>query len=176
MPTPRRFVAPVAIALLAVAITACGTTPSVSGSPVAASTTPAPDPAARDAYNAAICPIFDAILAVDPRVAALREAGAAGNPDAIEVEEVGAVITELGGVLDDLEAVPDWEPGRSLRYQVLTAVHAIRARLLLIADEPTSRESMAALADLPFIASTPMDLALQQAMAGGYRCGEPAAS
>jgi hypothetical protein len=169
MQRPPRFVAPVAALLCVVLTSACLFQPAAD---------PTPDPSALAAaeaaklaaYNAAICPVFDAIVELDPRLAALRSAGANRMAEGVDPGEVDDVIGDLGGLLDDLEAVPDWEAGRSLRYQVITALHAIRARLLLIADSPTTDESLDHLAELPFIASQAMDLAYNQAFEAGHRC------
>jgi hypothetical protein len=169
MQRPPRFVAPAVAVICAVITTACVFQPR---------TEPTPDPSARAAaeaarvaaYNAAICPVFDAMLELDPRLAALRSAGANRLADGVDADDVGAVIADLGGLLDDLDAVPDWEAGRNLRYQVLTALHAIRARLLQVAGDPTTNESLDHLAELPYIASEAMDLAYDQAFQAGHTC------
>jgi len=170
MPHPLRFVAPLAAALCLALTTAC----VFQARPEA---TPTPNPSAQaaaeaaraGAYSAAICPVFDAIVELDPRLAALRSAGANRVPEGV-ADEVDALIDRLGRLLEDLEAVPDWDAGANLRYQVESALHAIRARLLLIADDPTSNESLDDLAALPYIASDAMDLAFNQAFLAGYTC------
>ena len=169
MQRPPRFVAPVAAALLAA---------FVSGCVFQARVEPTPDPSALAAaeaervaaYNAAICPVFDAIIEIDPRLAALRSAGANGAAEGVDPQDVDDLIADLGGMLEDLEAVPDWNAGRNLRYQVLTALHGIRARLLQVADDPTTNESLAVLAELPYIASHAMDLAYNEAFQAGHTC------
>jgi len=169
MQRPPRFVAPAAAVLCAVLFTACVFQPRAE---------PTPDPSAQaaaeaaklSAYNAAICPVFAAILDIDPRLAALRSAGANRMAEGVDPDEVDDVIAQLGGMLDELEAVPDWEAGRNLRYQVLSAIHGIRARLLQVADDPTSNESLDRIAELPFIASRAMDLAYNEAFQAGHTC------
>jgi hypothetical protein len=166
----RRFAAP-ALAALIVVLSSCSAPPVVTPTPNA-SALAAADAAARDAYNAAICPVFDTILVLDPRIEGLRSVGSNGDPAAIDSGEVDALISELGSALTDLEAVPDWEAGRNLRYQVITALHAIRARLLLVAEDPASRASLDHLAELPYIASLAMDRAYDQAFRAGHTCEE----
>ena len=169
MQRPPRFVAPIATLLCAMLVTACVFQPRVEPTPDA-SARAAAEAAKLAAYNAAICPVFDAMLELDPRLAALRSAGANRVAEGVAPGEVDDVIAELGGLLDDLEAVPDWDAGRSLQYQVLTALHGIRARLLQVANDPTSNASLAQLGDLPCIASEAMDLAYNQAFEAGHRC------
>jgi hypothetical protein len=170
MSTLRRLIASTFVVLF-VLLAGCGTTiPSAATATPNASAAAAADAAARDAYNAAICPVFDAILILDPRLLALRGTGAGSDPAAIDAEEVDAVIAELGTALTDLDAVPDWEAGRNLRYQLVTALHAIRARLLQVARDPTARGSLDHLAELPFIASVAMDRAYGQAVRAGHTC------
>jgi hypothetical protein len=176
MTTSRRFVTPLAAALFAASLVACGTPPATGSPTVDPSLAASAEAAARDAYTTAICPIFDAIVIVNPRIDALRDAGIEGDPEAVATEEVDSVIAELGTVLDDLEAVPAWDPGGSLRYQVLAAIHGIRARLLRVAEDPGSPTSMRTLAGLPFIASDAMDFAFAQAMQAGYACDDAGAS
>ncbi len=145
--------------------------------PVADSTptpTPTPDPlaeaAARDAFAAGVCPIFDGLLALDPRLRDLRAAGAEG-------EDLGGLDTEIASVVDDLleqldalEALPDWGPGRDLRFQLITAVHEQRARLLLVAEDLSAADAAEGLANLPFVSSEAMDLAMTDAVQGGLTC------
>ncbi|HEX5039863.1 MAG TPA: hypothetical protein VFW95_07000 [Candidatus Limnocylindria bacterium] len=176
MQRPPRFVAPVAAILVAVLTSGClFQAPAEPTQSASASATPdASAEAARvAAFDAAICPIFDDMLVLDPRIEALRSAGASGAAESVDPEEVDGVIAELGRLLDDLDAVPDWDAGRDLRYQVITALHGIRARLLLIADDPASDESLADLAQIPYIATEAMDLAFNQAFQAGHNCGDP---
>jgi hypothetical protein len=172
MSRPPRFVAPIAAVLCALLTTACVFQARVEPTPDA-SARAATNAAQLAAYNAAICPVFDGIVALDPRLAALRSAGANRSAGGIDPGEVDDLIADLGGLLDDLDAVPDWQAGRSLRYQVVTALHGIRARLLQVADDPTSNESLGHLAEIPFIASEAMDLAYNQAFQAGHTCEDP---
>ena len=176
MQRPPRFVAPVA-AILVAAITSGCLFQAPAQPTQSASASPTPDAAAEAArvaaYNAAICPVFDDMLLLDPRIEALRSAGASHAAESVDPAEVDDVIAELGRLLDDLDAVPDWDAGRSLRYQVITALHGIRARLLQVADDPTSDESLAHLAEIPYIASEAMDLAFNQAFQAGHTCEDP---
>jgi len=174
MTISRRFVAP-AVALAAAMLTACGTTSTPSGTPPPSAVPPAAttDVAGRDAYNAAICPVFESIIAIDPRLAALRAAGAEGEVSDLG-GEIDALNDDLGGVLEALDAVPEWDPGADFWFQLITAVHGIRPRLLQIAGDPNAPEASGDLAALPFIASEGMDLAFRNATAAGHECaGEP---
>lgn len=140
----------------------------------ATTSTPTPEPtdstAALNAFNAAICPIFDEILEVDPRLADLRAVGAAGKAEALDPDELDAVVAVLGNQLDALEAVPDWPPGRNLRLQLIQALHGIRARLLLVSANPEVADALKDLAALPYIASDAMDLAFNRALEAGHTC------
>lgn len=174
----RRFAA-LSGALLAVLLVACGGQSMESTSPsdrsvdptVAASTSA--DATARDAYSTAICPIFTGILELDPRLAAMREAGAAGG----DISQHGAEIDALGGklllLLEELEALPEWSEGANLRHQLITALHGIRAQLLHIGGDPAAAGAADDLANLAFIASDAMDLAMAQAQRGGLTCEPP---
>ena len=110
------------------------------------------------------------VLELDPRLASLRAAGAAGGSVAEQSEEVDALIDEYLEVLNGLEAVPEWGPGDGLRFQLITALHGIRARLLLIAEDIDDPSAADAMADIPLIATDSMDLAMQDAVAGGLVC------
>lgn len=165
----RRFVVPAVLLVLVGTLGACSTpTPTVAPSRTPSASEIA---AQRDAYNAAICPIFDAIVAIDVRLAALREAGASHDADRLDRDEMDAVIDDLGTQLDALEEVPDWDAGSGLRFQVETALHGIRARLLQARDEPQAQDVLARLEDLPYIATEQMDIAMGQAVRAGHRCG-----
>jgi hypothetical protein len=165
----RRFAAPASLLLVVVILAACST-PAPTVEP---SRTPSPSElaASRDAFNTAICPIFDEIVALDSRLEALRETGASGDEERLDIDELNAVIDKLGIQLDALENVPEWDAGQSLRFQVETALHGIRARLLQARDEAEATDALARLAALPFIASQALDLAMAQAVEGGHRCG-----
>lgn len=172
MPFRLRLAAPVSVLLVTSLLAACGALPSPtasSGDPVA---TPAAsvDIAARDAYNAAICPIFTGILEIEPRLTALRRAGAAGGDMSGHATEIDAASAGLKVLLDDLEAVPEWSEGANLRFLLITALHAIRSRVLSIGEDPGAGTAAEALASLPFISSDAMDVAMQTAVSGGLNC------
>jgi hypothetical protein len=156
-------------------LAACGSasTPSPS-TPPSVSVVPAPsiDIEARDAYAAAICPVFGGIVEMDPRLAALRSAGAEGGDVTGQAAEIDAVNADLLVLLTDLEAVPDWAEGRGLRHQLITALHSIRAHLLHVAEDPSANSAAADLAAVPYVASEPMDLAMNDAVEGGLACSE----
>jgi hypothetical protein len=171
MSLPRRFVAPVAPVLVAVLTVACGTQATPTATPPTAA--PSADAAvARDAYSAAICPVFTSILELDPRLAAMRRAGTQGGDMSSHATEIAAVSDELLVLLEDLEAVPEWSSGADLRYHLITALHGIRARLLRVSDDLPASGTADDLANLPFIASDAMDLAMQDAVEGGLACGD----
>ena len=65
------------------------------------------DLAARISYSAAMCPIFSGILELDPRLQAIRDAGAAGGDMTPRAEELAQVGDLLLALLEDLEAIPD---------------------------------------------------------------------
>jgi hypothetical protein len=179
MSVPLRFGTPV-VALLVLLLTACGSlaapsvAPSISSDPgsamPSASIETEADVAARRSYSAAICPIFDGILELDPRLKAFREAGAAGGDMTPHAQDIGEVGQVLLGLLDDLEAVPEWPAGASLRYHLITALHGIRAQLLHVADDPATGSAADELANLPFLATDAMDIAVQDAVDGGLTC------
>lgn len=158
--------------LLVTILAACGG----EVSPSAAAPSPPPsaggvvDAQARAAYSAAICPIFDRIVVIDPRLAALRTLGSDDGDVAGQAGEIDAVVDELGGVLTDLEAVPAWQPGGQLRFLLITALHDVRTRLIRIADDPTAPDAAEALAGTPFLASDAMDRAMSQAVEAGFVC------
>lgn len=168
----RRFTAPLAAMLAAVLMVACGA--QVAPTPIPSAPVPAAAPVidaeARNAFNAAICPVFTGILEIDPRLAAMRGAGAQGGDMSPHATEIGAVESELGLLLDDLEAVPEWSSGANLRHQLITALHGIRARLLSVGGDPGAHTAAEGLANLPFIATEQMDLAMQGAVQSGLTC------
>jgi hypothetical protein len=89
MSVPLRFGAPLAALLAITLLAACGAVAAPTATPSAASQPPTGAPsasveseadlAARVSYSAAICPIFSGIIELDPRLQAIREAGAAGG-------------------------------------------------------------------------------------------------
>lgn len=166
-----------ASAMLAITLAACGAgtttssaTPAPSSAPVSAAATATPDPAAAAAYAEAICPIFDAILAIDPRLGELRSAGAKGGDMSVHDAELGALSDELRLVLNDLDDVPEWAPGNRFRFELTTALHTVRARLLAVARDTSDPGAAAALAGIPFLASAAMDRAFASAVEGGFAC------
>ena len=154
--------------LLLITLLLAGCAADVAPTPSAVAPVASADPAAGDAFNAAICPIFTGILAVEPQLAGLREAGATGNTG----DKDGAIAmasADLRSLLTDLEAVPAWPAGADLRFQLITQLHVIRAQLLSI-DEPGTSAGAEVLAGLPFISSEAMDRAMEQAVQGGLTC------
>lgn len=172
MTSRRRFHVPVIGLLLVVLLAACGTQAPPS-TPSSTSAPPAPSSdarMARDAYSMAICPVFTALIALDPRLAALRAAGAEGGDVTGQATEIAGVSDEVLAQLNALEAVPEWSSGADLRYHLITALHAIRAGLLRIEGDVAASSAAEDLASLPFIASEAMDLAMQDATEGGLTC------
>lgn len=166
-----RLAAPVSVLLVTILLVACGAQPAPTASPAGPVATPATsvDIAARDAYSAAICPIITGILDVEPRLTALRGAGAAGGDMSGHAAEIDAASDDLKVLLNDLEAVPEWSAGANLRFLLITALHAIRARILSVGEDPGAGTAAEALASLPF-SSEPMDVAMQSAVSGGLSC------
>jgi hypothetical protein len=163
------------ISLILVAVlAACGTAPTPSPSPSLVAADPSAaasiDPQARAAYGAAICPIFTAILEIDPRLAAIRAVGDEEGDVAGQSAELAALTDELLGILTGLDEVPAWDPGNRLRFELISALHAIRTQLMAVAEDPTARTAAAALAATPFIASEAMDRAMASASGAGLSC------
>jgi hypothetical protein len=158
--------------LLVVALTGCGASlaPSLAPSQVAPPSLDGFDVAARGAYQEAMCPIFNAILAIDPRLNDLREAGAAGGDVSVQAAEVDAVSDDLLITLDDLDDVPDWSFGDELRLSLINALHAIRTHLLGMADDPAGATAAETLAATPFIATEAMDRSMARAVEAGLSC------
>jgi hypothetical protein len=163
----------ISLALVA-GLAACGAapTPSLSPSLVAAepSTAASIDRRARAAYGAAICPIFTAILEIDPRLAAIRAVGNQDGDVAGQATELDALTGELLDILTRLDEVPAWDPGNRLRFELITALHAIRTQLMVVADDPSAGTAAAALAATPFIATEAMDRAMASATGAGLSC------
>jgi hypothetical protein len=169
---PARFVA---IGLLLAALAGCGalaepSTPAVTASPVASPVTN--DPAARAAYAAALCPIVARVLDMDPRLEAMRSAGTAGGDMTAQAQPMASLADDLLVVLTDLEAVPEWGPGQRFRYELITALHGIRAHILFVNEDLADAGAAEAMATIPFVASDAMDRALATASAAGLACGE----
>jgi len=168
---------PLGAAAAAILLAACGTAaPSGSSGapatqPPAASASATPDPAALAAYSEAICQIFPAILAIDPRIAHVRDVASAGGDMTDQADEMTALSETMLPVLEDLEALPDWEPGRSLRFHLITALHGIRTTFLLVAQDPDARAAAQNIVDMPFIATDALDRAMSTATQGGLSCG-----
>jgi hypothetical protein len=169
----RSFNAPIAIVVAAVLLVGCGSqaTPSSTSPLLPVASAPAPDdPVARAAFGAAICPIFAGILEVDPRLAAMRDAGSAGGDMSGQAAEIDTVGDELLRLLNALEALPEWESGTGLRFNLISSLHGIRAHLLAIGEGATSTTAAEDLAALPFIATTAMERAMQDAVDAGLNC------
>lgn len=180
MSIPSRLAGAVVASLASLLLASCGSVAAPSSDPAAASepARPAPsasveseaDLAARLSYSSAICPIFSGILELDPRLQAIRDAGAAGGDMTPQAAELGEVGDLLRGLLEDLDAVPEWQAGAGLRYHLITALHGIRAQLLHVAENPAADSAAADLANLSFIASDAMDIAVQDAVDAGLTC------
>lgn len=133
-----------------------------------------PDPADgvrnRNAYVEAICPPFEAIALLDPRLAALRSAGAGGGDVTTYGPEVDLVAEELRVILNDLEAVPDWTEGSLLRNEVINALHELRSALLTAGHELDARDAADRLAAVPYISRPTLELGMQRATDAGFEC------
>lgn len=182
-----RSIARSCAAALALVLVACGTTapvsPSPSGAdaPPAAATAPAAtapaseapasaDPVAAAAYSAAICPLFERVVALDSRLAAIRAAGAGGVDATALSEELQLVSDELREVVNALDEVPTWTPGRRLQFDLMAALHAIRAGILAVLEDPGDPGAPDALAALPYVATQAMDREMARAIEGGLSC------
>lgn len=176
--------------ILVLVLAACGapvtpdhtqSTPSASAPPPAGgapATPPSPapttDPAAsvgrRDAYIESMCPTFRAILALDPRLADVRAAGATGGDVSAHGAEIESIAGELRLVLNDLDAVPDWTPGRLLRIELILALHRMRSALLLAARNLDRSDAAERLAQVPYIAGPRVDRGMAEAVDAGLNC------
>ncbi len=174
MRTLPRFMAPVAVSLVLL-LAACGTqttpTPSVTPTtPPSALPSATADPAELSAYSEAICPIFEEILELDPRITALRELGGAGGDVSTQAEEIEAVVDGLLVVLDHLEDVPDWDSGQRLTFELITSLHKVRTALLGVAEDPAAPDAAEGLAAIPYLATEGMDIGMGEAARNGLRC------
>ena len=161
------------VLLLVGALTACGASsvPSLAPSQqVAAPSLDGFDVAARGAFQAAMCPIFNSILAIDPRLKDLRQAGTTGGDVSGQAGEVDAVIGDLLITLDDLDDVPEWSFGDELRISLVNALHAIQTHLLGVADDPAGATAAETLAATPFIATEAIDRSMVRAAEAGLSC------
>lgn len=178
MTTPIRFAAPASVLLCALITVGCGAaiTPQPTG--VAASPSATTDSAGLNSYIAGMCPIFDAILAIDPRITDLRaqaSAADAGDGDlSAHTAEMASLSEAMLVLLNDLASLPDWQPGAALRYHLLTSLHGMRAALLHVARDPAANDAAGDVTAMPFLASEALDRAMSTAAQGGLRC-EPAA-
>jgi hypothetical protein len=170
-----RSVAPSGAAALAVAATLLAACAAVT--PVATPTMSAPtasvavnDPAARAAYQAAICPVLTTVAEMDDPLAALRAAGEAGGDMTAHAEAMNGVADDLRVVLTDLDAVPVWDPGQRLRFELLSSIHAIRARIVATADHLDTTAAAREMAAIPYVASIAMDRAMARAIENGFDC------
>jgi hypothetical protein len=162
----RRLTAGVAT-LLVVVLTACSGSPP-SGTDAAG---PTPDPEqARAAYSAAICPLLERILGTDEPLGELRALGREDGDVEGASEDIAAMVDELKAILDDLEAVPTWQPGAQFRFLLITALHDIRVRLLSVAEDPGASTAAEALATTPYLSSDAMDRAMNEASEAGFVC------
>lgn len=176
---PRsRLDAPLTALAAAVLLAACSATatpsdPTGATQPPSASSSATPDPAAMAAYSEAICAIFPAIIAIDPRISHVRDVAATGGDMSSQADEMISLAEAMLPVLDDLEALADWEPGRALRHQLITALHGIRTTFLLVAADPSARAAAQTIVDMPFIATDALDRAMNAATQGGLTCTAP---
>ena len=177
-PRPFAPVRIVAIGLLLVALAGCGTAAAPSSPPATVSEAPAAspsaidDPAARAAYATAMCPLLVRVLDMDPRLGAMRSAGTAGGDMTAHEEPMASLADDLLVVLTDLDAVPTWSPGQRFRYELTTALHAIRAHILFVNEDLADAGAAEAMATIPFVASEAMDRGLATATAAGLDCNE----
>jgi hypothetical protein len=158
--------------MLASLVAACGgVTPSPTTTP--ASVPPsADDAAARGAYAEAICPLLIDIATLDPRLAAMRGAGAEGGDMTVHAAELELLAEELRRILNGLEAVPDWGPGQRLQFELVTALHAIRTQILIASRDLERFDAADGLAAIPFVASEILDRAMATATTAGLTCAE----
>ena len=155
-------------------LSGCGSVTSVA-TPTPSIGAPSPsmtvdDPAARAAYQDAICPVLVAVADTDRPLADLRAAGEAGGDMLVHADAMTGMADELNVVLTDLEAVPVWGPGQRLRLELLTSIHAIRARILSTAEHLDRTVAAAEMAAIPYVATTAMDRAMLRAIENGFDC------
>ncbi len=164
------------ICALAVLLAACvgppSTPPLDSGQPATVSETVAPDPEALAAYTAAMCPLFHAILVVDPRIGDVRAAAQAadGGDMSAQTTEMAALSEELLFLLTAHEAVPQWDPGAALRHHLITSLHGIRTAFLRAGRDPGARDAADGITVMPFMATDTLDRAMNVATQSGLAC------
>lgn len=168
---------PPAILLLAVACTTTVTPTSTPDASVPAAPSGTPDPAAgsdaREAYLVAMCPVLILIADADTRLLTLRRVGAAGGDVTAQAGEVADVGKAVEGILNDLDALPDWAYGRRLRISLIGAMHDIRIALAGVDAQLADEDADASdgLAAIPFIVDDGVELGMSQAVEAGLMCG-----
>lgn len=173
MSNPIRFAAPIVALLIgSMAVSGCGGAAAPTGVATSPAVTPSPtpDPAAFANYAEAMCRIFPVISMLDPRLTAVRETAEREDDMTSEEAEMAALSEILLVVVTDLQAVPDWGPGRALRYQLLTSLHAILATLRQVGRDPSAPDAAADISDMPFIATDALDRAMNEASLAGLQC------
>lgn len=169
-----RFLVPAC--LVAAILAGCGSV-APAGSETAsdgasggASATPVADSELLAEYIAVICPVFDALVVVDPRINELRAVAADGGDMLGEQEAIASLGDDLLVLLNQLESLPAWEPGAGLRFELMSSLHGIRARLLDVDRDPGAADAAALIVGMPFIATEALDRAMGTASRGGLVC------
>lgn len=164
------FLAPVLV--MAALLSGCGAAPrAATETPgLAASATPSSDSPLLAEYTAVICPVFDALVVFDPRLNDLRAVATEGGDMSAEQDEIVSLSDGLLVLLNELESLPDWEPGAALRFQLMDSLHGIRARLLDVDRDPAAADAAALIEGMPFIATEALDRAMGAASRGGLAC------
>ena len=158
--------------LIAAVLVGCGSAvPATTGTaPAAASATPSSESPLLADYITIICPVFDALVVVDPRINDLRAIATEGGDMAGEQEEIASLSDALLVLLNELEALPAWEPGAALRFELMDSLHGIRSRLLNVDRDPGAADAAALIEAMPFIATEALDRAMGAASRGGLVC------
>lgn len=131
---------------------------------------PAASDELRGPYAETICPIFDALVAIDPQLNDLRAVAQEGADMAAEQESMAALSDGILVILDELETLPAWEPGAALRFHLTNSLHGIRARLLRVGRDPSAPDAASTITAMPFIATDALDRAMSAATQGGLVC------
>jgi hypothetical protein len=161
------------LCLIGAVLTGCGSAApanTATGAPAGASTAPSGDPELLAEYIAVICPVFDALVVVDPRLNDLRATATEGGDMADEQEEIASLSDGILVLLNQLESLPAWEPGAGLRFQLMNSLHGIRARLLDVDRDPGAADAASLIEGMPFIATEDLDRAMGTASRGGLVC------
>jgi hypothetical protein len=109
-------------------------------------------------------------VVIDPQINDLRAVAQEARDMAAEEESMAALSDDILIILNELETLPDWQPGAALRFHLTDSLHGIRARLLRAGRDPGASDAASGIAGMPFIATDELDRAMTIASQGGLAC------